>query len=215
MSENGTQAAVDSRRIKVEGLIFSAPAPYKAGHVLEENEAATLNQTYSENLRNNFAKAVKKYKEEAEKNGAAALADGAEAPADLQNEFNEYASDYKFGVRTGGGGDTSLPRDPVLREAHLIARELIRAKAKEKGLKVDAEQVAALVPGVLEKRPTIMDEARRRVESKSQITLEELELPEAPPAETSSAGPNEGDKPEGEVTGEDVSGEAPRKGRRR
>ena len=56
MSENGS---TEQRRIKVEGLIFNAPAPYRQGHILNENEANTLNQTFAENLRNNFAKKVK------------------------------------------------------------------------------------------------------------------------------------------------------------
>jgi hypothetical protein len=187
MSENGTS---EQRRIKVEGLIFNAPAPYKAGHTLDDNEASTLNQTFAENLRNNFAKKVKAAKEEAAKNGGEFPADGEAAPDDLQTEFTTYASDYKFGTRAaGGGGESALPRDPVEREAYIMARDLIRAHAKSKGIKVDAEQIAGLIPGILAKRPEIREEAQRRVSAKTSITLEELELPAqapeaSPPEET-------------------------------
>ena len=176
MSENGNN--IEQRRIKVEGLIFNAPAPYKAGHPLNENEANTLNQTFAENLRNNFAKKVKTARTEAQKNGTEFPQDGEEAPQDLQQEFSSYANDYEFGTRAaGGGGEGALPRDPVDREAYIMARDLIRQHAKSKGIKVDAEQIAGLIPGILAKRPEIKEEAQRRVSAKTSISLEELELP--------------------------------------
>ncbi|PYS90935.1 MAG: hypothetical protein DMF62_03785 [Acidobacteria bacterium] len=176
MSENGTS---EQRRIKVEGLLFNAPAPYKTGHVLTENEANTLNQTFAENLRNNFAKKVKSAKEAAQKNGGEFPGDGEAAPDDLQQEFSSYANDYEFGTRAASGaGEAGLPRDPVEREAHVMARDLIRQHAKSKGYgKLDAEQIAGLVPGILAKRPEIREEAQRRISAKTSITLDELELP--------------------------------------
>jgi hypothetical protein len=177
MSENGN---TEQRRIKVEGLLFNAPAPYKAGHTLNENEANTLNQTFAENLRNNFAKKVKSAKEAAQKNGGEFPGDGEAAPDDLQQEFSSYANDYEFGTRaaSGTGGEAGLPRDPVEREAHIMARDLIRQHAKSKGYgKLDAEQIAGLVPGILAKRPEIRQEAQRRISAKTSITLDELELP--------------------------------------
>jgi hypothetical protein len=177
MSENGSTS--EQRRIKVEGLIFNAPAPYKAGHPLTENEANTLNQTFAENLRNNFAKKVKTAKEAAQKNGGAFPSDGEAAPDDLQQEFTSYATDYEFGTRAASSGEAGLPRDPVEREAYIMARDLIRQHAKSKGFKVDAEQIASLVPGILAKRPEIREEAQRRFTAKTAITLDELELPSA------------------------------------
>jgi hypothetical protein len=181
MSENGN---AEQRRIKVEGLIFNAPAPYKAGHTLNENEANTLNQTFAENLRNNFAKKVKQAKEAASKNGSEFPDDGEAAPEELQGEFTAYAADYVFGTRAAGaGGDAGLPRDPIEREAYVMARDLIRQHAKSKGIKVDAEQIAGLIPGILQKRPEIRAEAQRRVSAKTSISLEELELPAQQPEE--------------------------------
>jgi len=66
----------------------------------------------------------------------------------------------------------------VEREAHIMARDLIRQHAKSKGYgKLDAEQIATLVPGILAKRPEIREEAQRRISAKTSITLDELELP--------------------------------------
>lgn len=178
MSENGN-GATEQRRIKVEGLIFNAPAPYRAGHPLTENEAATLNQTFAENLRNNFAKKVKLAKEAAQKNGGEFPADGEAAPDDLQSEFTSYANDYEFGTRAAASGEAGLPRDPIEREAFIMARELIRQHAKSHDIKVTAEQVASLIPGILAKRPEIRAEAQRRMSAKTAITLDELELPTA------------------------------------
>ena len=60
---------------------------------------------------------------------------------------------------------------------------MIRQHAKSKGIKVDAEQVAGLIPGILAKRPEIREEASRRVSAKTSISLEELELPTQQPEE--------------------------------
>ncbi len=214
-------AGNEIQRIKVEGLIFSAPMPYKAGHVLLENEAGALNQTFAENLRNNFAKRVKAVKEEAAKNGGS-LAENVDAPEDLQTEFASYANDYSFGSRrTSSSGDASLPKDPILRQAHIMARELIRAHCKAKNIKVDAEQVNAMVPGLLAKRQDLMDEAKRRVEATSAVSLEDLGL-EIPPKKEESA-PADPNAPSGEPTpdqtaeqlaGAEEEASKPRRGKR-
>ena len=49
-----TTASTDE--ITIAGQVFSVPVRYAAGHVLTEGEASALNQTYHENLRNNFAR---------------------------------------------------------------------------------------------------------------------------------------------------------------
>lgn len=160
---------MNTTTITIQGREFTAPLPYSAGHSLSENEASAFNQLLHENLRNNFAKTVKVAEE-------AGKADQAE----LQRQFDEYASKYEFGQRrTGGGGDASLPKDPTLRQAHSMAREAIRALAKKKGFTVSAEWVASKVPEFLEKNPAYMEEARRRVESQASISVEELDFSDA------------------------------------
>ena len=49
---------MDFSTITIAGHAFQAPIKYAEGDTLEANEAGALNQTYHENLRNNFAKRV-------------------------------------------------------------------------------------------------------------------------------------------------------------
>jgi hypothetical protein len=46
-------------QITISGHSFNVPVRYEEGHELTAGEASALNQTYHENLRNNFAKKVK------------------------------------------------------------------------------------------------------------------------------------------------------------
>jgi hypothetical protein len=105
-------------QITIQGQLFKVPVRYAAGHTLSEGEAGALNQTYHENLRNNFAKKV---------------SEGIEAglPLEtLQQQLDDYASEYQFGTRTGGG----TRGDPVLTLAMNMARELIRNVIKTKNM---------------------------------------------------------------------------------
>ena len=116
---------------------------------------------------------LKRRRAEALKNGGTEFpSDGENAPDDLQAEFSSYANDYEFGTRAaGGGGEGALPRDPVDREAYIMARDMIKQHAKSKGYKLDAEQIAGLIPGILAKRPEIREEASRRISAKTSISL--------------------------------------------
>lgn len=109
-------------QITIQGKQFRVPIKYKTGDVLKENEAGALNQTYHENLRNNFASKVR---------------DGVEAGLGddvLQQQLDDYATTYEFGVRGGGG----YRGDPVGTLAMNMARELIRKAIKNN--KLDEEQ---------------------------------------------------------------------------
>src|SRR5215510_10072139 len=99
---NGTE------QITIQGKAFKVRVKYAAGHV--------LNQTYWENLRNNFAKKV---------------ADGLESGISeevLQSQLDDYAAEYEFGERRGGGG--GFRGDPVMTAAMAIAREVVRNAIK-------------------------------------------------------------------------------------
>lgn len=173
---------MQTAQITIQGHEFNAPMPYTEGHVLNENEAGAFNQLFHENLRNNFAKTVKEAKEKAEKEGTPLNL------AALQGQFDGYAAEYKFGARrVGGGGDTSLPKDPVERQAHIMARETIREKAKAKGIKVTAEWIASKVPEFLSKNPAYMAEAQRRVDSAKAISSEEIDFSDAQAPQTSGS----------------------------
>lgn len=137
-------------QITIAGKVFSAPLRYEEGHELSAGEASALNQTYHENLRNNFAKRVKD-----------AIEKGSYNQDELQTEFDVYAHDYQFGVRTGGGG--GAPRDPVMAEAINIAKGKIREALKKKGQKADAAAITEAAKKLVSKNPAIMDLARERV----------------------------------------------------
>lgn len=126
--------------ITINGIPMTVPVRYEEGHELNANEASALNQTYHENLRNNFAKRVQEAKDAAGEGNTVAT----EVIAKLQSELDEYASSYEFGVRGGGGG----PRDPVASEAMELAREAVRNALKAKGKRVtgkNADYTAAQI----------------------------------------------------------------------
>lgn len=131
-----------SHNITIAGKAFSVEARYSEGHTLSANEAAALNQTFFENLRNNFASKAK---------------EGA-----TQEDFDAYALSYQFGVRTGGGGS----RDPIEVEAMRIARDQIRQTIKERGLNISdysAESISTAASRLLERDPSIREIAKERV----------------------------------------------------
>ena len=144
-----------AEQIMIAGTLFRVPVRYEEGHELTANEASALNQTYHENLRNNFASKVKD------------TADGRDLTdnekSTLQAELDKYAAEYEFGVRTGGG----FRGDPVLTEAMRIAKEKIFEHIRKKGAKkkdIPAEVLTKKAKEVLEKNPEIMELARSRVE---------------------------------------------------
>jgi hypothetical protein len=151
-------------QITIQGHPFRVPLRYAAGHVLLENEASALNQTFHENLRNNFAKKV---------------AEGVEAgvPMEtLQQQLDDYANDYAFGVRTGGG----FRGDPVMTQAMNIAREVVRQAIKSKNLNQDewpASKITAVAKALLDTQGEnggIIQTARKQVEAERNSAREAL-----------------------------------------
>lgn len=157
-----------AEQITIAGHAFNVPTRYEEGHELTANEASALNQTFHENLRNNFAKKV----EEA-KNGADRVEDD-DVLAELQEQLDKYAETYEFGVRTGGG----YVRDPVMAEAMKIAKDKIWEDLRSRGKKpkdIEASAVTARAKKVIEKNPSIMDLARQRVAEMQAIAAVDLE----------------------------------------
>lgn len=157
--------------ITIAGKTFSVPAPYAAGHVLTTNEAASLNQTFAENIRNNKAKFVKE-----------AVEAGTFDQSVFQGQVDDYSASYEFGVRTGGGGRTS---DPVMAEALDIARDMVRKAIVKKGLTLKdypAAKITELAKANIAKNPEILATAKARVEeaaSLSDVSLDGLDSPQA------------------------------------
>lgn len=154
--------------ITIAGETFTVPMPYKEGHVLSANEASALNQTHSENLRNNFASKVKLAKE----NKTFDL-------EMLQSELDEYAEEYEFGVRTGGGGRSG---DPVMSEAMEIMRDKVRKAIKKSGASLKdfpAKDITARAKAEFSKNSpaaqAVLALAKERVEAARSIADVELD----------------------------------------
>ena len=134
------QPEVQTKSITVQGFTLSVPVPYAEGHTLTEAEAAVLNQTLAENLRNNFGSQIKKSREDLEAEGKAYNP----SAVDLQSAFDAYVVEYEFGAKRGGGG-TVL--DPIERKARSLAKEVIKRAIQNKGVKikdVGAERITEL-----------------------------------------------------------------------
>lgn len=152
-------------QITIAGKTFNAPQPYAAGHELTANEASALNQTYAENLRNNFASKVKEADEA-----------GSFDQDVFQSKFDEYADEYEFGVRTGGG----RTGDPVQAEAMSICRELVRKAIVKQGKKLadySAAKITELAKAQLAKSDDpktqqIYATAKTRVEAAKELDVE-------------------------------------------
>ncbi len=170
MAIEGIESAPRSQ-ITVAGVLLEVVAPFTEGHVLRANEAAVLNQTYGENIRNNTTALVKKAIEDA------GGLENIDATA-LQAKVNSYINTYDFGVRRGGGlGRVSL--DPVTKEAIRIASDKVKEALRKQGnnLKdIGAKKIRELAEQALEKYPQIREAAEQAVALKSEIGIGELEL---------------------------------------
>jgi len=158
--------------ITIAGIVLSVPAPFGEGHVLSSVEAGVLNQTYFENIRNNFASAVKKVKEAAETAGTEI------DPGALQTALDEYVAGYTFGVRRGGGG-SRVAMDPIDKETKRIAETKVKAALAKKGIKfkdVDKANFNKIVAEVIEKHPQIRVAAETIVEARKAAGEDTLEL---------------------------------------
>lgn len=131
MAETVNNAA---RNITIQGIEFSIPQPYGAGHVLTENEARHLNQTYAENVRNNFAKTVK-----ASLDGA----EGAVSQADLPSAFADYVGKYSLDQVRAVASGSSRTLDPVEKEARQLAKDIVKNALAKQGAKLTAPKEAS------------------------------------------------------------------------
>lgn len=170
--------------ITIAGFEFAVPVRYTEGHQLTAGEASALNQTFHENLRNNFASKVKAATKDLEK-------DAEFDTADLQEELDKYADAYQFGVRAVG---QRVSADPVKREAMVLAKSAIRAALSKQGKKATPEAIAAAAEKLLasEKGESYMEVARQRVEAAKSVaenTLDDIVsgIEEAPAAAEAEA----------------------------
>lgn len=150
------------KNITVQGLSLAAPQPYEEGHALTVNEASVLNQTYLENLRNNYAGKVKKACEDNNVENAVDLHDTVKAT--IQTDFDTYCEAYEFGVR---GGRES---DPIRSQALTMATERVKAALKSKGVKladVGVEKIRAMAETAVDTKPAFMQKAKEIVDARN------------------------------------------------
>lgn len=140
--------------VTISGKPYQVAPRYTEGHTLTANEASALNQTYFENIRNNFAGKAK---------------EGA-----TQEDLDAYASGYQFGVRTGGGGGS---RDPVESEAMNLAREHVKKTITKAGKKLSdytAKAISEAAGKLVEQNPSFREAAKKRVEEMRSIASDSV-----------------------------------------
>lgn len=179
-----------TQTLRISGIDFVADVPYREGHVLTKAEAQVLNQTYGENLGNNFRGRIKKAQTDAVaalvKDWEVAGSQGAKpetaelTPAAidaLRNEFAAYEADYEF-----NGKRVARPKGSAEdREANKLAKAKILEALKKKDIDpktITDEKWVELIAQVLERNPAIREEAKRRVEAAKAIAQETMDLPE-------------------------------------
>lgn len=144
----------------IAGQSFEISTPFAEGHVLTEAEARALNQVRSENIGNNVRAKVKELIEAGKVDEAVAL-------------VAEKDASYVF---TLAGVAASAKLSPEEKEARAMAKDILRAKLAEKGLKltpaegIDKEAWDAKVEGWLEQivsKPEIQKAAKKAVADRS------------------------------------------------
>jgi len=144
--------------VTIQGEIYEIPAPYAEGSVLTEIEAAVLNQTFAENIRNNVAARMKKRAE-------------ANKPAFTAEEVESYATSYTFEVKLQRTA-RSEPVDPVEREARGLAKaavmDFLQKKKRTFKSVADTKEARAewlndMIDKLLEAKPEYRENAKALV----------------------------------------------------
>lgn len=129
----------------VEGV--SIAAPYAAGHVLTDGEAAALNQTLRENISNQLRKQITDGKLDAEGKPTGAPF----SLEEVQALVSAKVAEYEFGVRSTGTREAS---DPVGAEAKKILRQMVTERLKQAGKKMEKDALAAQIQTIYDADPT-------------------------------------------------------------
>jgi hypothetical protein len=155
--------AEENDTITIQGHDFPVSPRFEEGHQLTEIEADVLNQTYYENLRNNFAGRIKAARKEHN------VEEGQPLPEhvyqNLQGDFATYAKEYEFGVRRTSTGPGA---DPVRAAALTMARTAIKdALRQAKKLKeTPTEAIEAAAERLIQSQPQFLEKARVAVEER-------------------------------------------------
>jgi hypothetical protein len=115
----------------IAGIEVQVIAPYAAGHVVTDGEAAMLNQTLAENFSNNLRTKLEKFVPEGSPEGTEPRAATAE---EAQAIVDQYAGVYQPGVRRTGSGGGAVRLDPIEKEMKAIATQKLSDLLREKKL---------------------------------------------------------------------------------
>lgn len=141
-------------QITIGGTAYNVPLRYEDGHVLTSGEAAALNQTLHEHVRNNLTKEAK-------------------AGTLTQARVDEYAAAYQFGIRSRSG----TPPDPVTEMAIKLTKATILDNLKAQGKITKASDVDAKALTEAAKAsitPEIMEIAKQRVAQEQSLAAVNL-----------------------------------------
>jgi hypothetical protein len=169
-----------NKDVVIAGQSFQIPEPFTTEHLSGASTlgdptilASVMNQTFAENIRNNFASKVKAAKAAAEKAGTEIDV------AALQTELDTYVAEYEFGVRRSGGGAKTFA-NPVEQEMYNQAREKVKEALRKKGItlkNVEKEQLEGLISGVMEKHADVLRaNAEKIIAMREEIAANELSI---------------------------------------
>lgn len=155
------------KEIQIQGLFFEAPLPYEEGHELTAGEASALNQTYHENVRNNFAGTIKKATtvENGEDRAVSDLDENEKGQ--LKSQFAAVCDAYEFGAGRSGG----RTGDPVKAQAIDLATAEVKRALKAKGYtisKVEPEKIRSLAEAAVKEHAVFMEKATAIVDLRKQ-----------------------------------------------
>lgn len=185
--------------ITANGLTYDLADKYGEGYTVDAAEAAALNQLRARKVSAAWSQL-----------GRNTVKRGAEFD-NSQDAFNQYAQNYTFGQRSGGGG-APRTKDPVIVEARKIVREAMIAQLKATGGNIKSlpkEQVSAYIEEQI-KREDVLGLARERVQGKKTIELGTLPGASTP---TTAPTPTEPEVLEGEVVSPPSEGRQRRRDR--
>lgn len=156
--------------ITIAGEKFKVFQPFAEGHVLTAPEASAMNQTFSENIRNNFSKTVKTAKEAGSFDSTA-----------IQTALDTYQNEYEFGARRVRGESTprvSKTADPVLARAIELAREAVRAAIRAAGgnpKDYSGSDISARAKKAVEDNARFREAAERQLDEEKNLAVVDLD----------------------------------------
>lgn len=153
-------------QIRIREYLFTFPSRYQEGSQITAGEAQALERLRAENVRNVSARWVA--------DQVAILSPGELLTKDqidrLQVQIEQFAQTYRFPLKH----EPAPKLDAIGREARAMAQDQVKAEARRLGETLSLDDFDLRVEEMM-KRPSIQDEARRRVSAMSALANQSLE----------------------------------------